>query len=72
MHKAIAIIQFKLEGELINRNPDFEMNDRNLLHLIDFEKGTIKINNQEYQLKDNHFPTIDPKNPYKYLRNLLI
>ncbi len=65
MHKAIAIIQFKLEGELINRNPDFEMNDRNLLHLIDFEKGTIKINNQEYQLKDNHFPTIDPKNPYK-------
>ncbi|MCF8366861.1 MAG: fructose-1,6-bisphosphatase [Bacteroidales bacterium] len=65
MQKAISIIQFKLEAEIINRNPGFEMDDRNLLHLIDFGKGTIRINEQEYKLKDTHFPTIDPKDPYK-------
>ncbi len=65
MQKAISIIQFKLEAEIINRNPQFEMKDRNLLHLINFKKGTIKIGNEEYKLKDTNFPTIDPKDPYK-------
>jgi fructose-1,6-bisphosphatase-3 len=65
MQKAISIIQFKLEAEIINRNPDFQMDDRNLLHLIDYEKGTIKIDGKVYKLKDTHFPTIDPKKPYQ-------
>jgi fructose-1,6-bisphosphatase III len=65
MHKAISIIQFKLEAEIVNRNPQFEMEDRNLLHKIDFEKGTVEIDDKNYNLLDRHFPTVDPKNPYK-------
>jgi fructose-1,6-bisphosphatase-3 len=65
MHKAISVIQFKLEGQLIERNPEMEMNDRRLLHLIDYEKGTINLNGKVYQLKDKSFPTIDPQNPYE-------
>lgn len=65
MHKAISVIQFKLEGQLIERNPEMEMNDRRLLHLIDYEKGTITLNGKIYQLKDKSFPTIDPQNPYE-------
>ncbi len=65
MQKAISIIQFKLEGEVINRNPQFEMDDRNLLHCIDYKNGTITIDNVKYELLDANFPTIDPKNPNK-------
>lgn len=64
MHKAISIIQFKLEAEIIKRNPQFEMDDRLLLDKIDFEKGEIQIGKHSYKLLDQHFPTIDPKNPY--------
>ena len=65
MHKAISIIQFKLEGAVIDRNKEFHMDDRKLLHLIDKEKGTITLNGKEYELKDTNFPTIDPAHPYK-------
>nr|NQU89279.1 fructose-1,6-bisphosphatase [Bacteroidota bacterium] len=65
MQKAISVIQFKLESEIINRNPQFEMDDRNLLHKIDFDKGIVEINGNEYPMLDMHFPTIDPKNPYQ-------
>ncbi len=65
MHKAISIIQFKLEAQIIKRNPQFEMDDRNLLDKIDYGKGTIKIGGKEYELLDQFFPTIDPKDPYK-------
>ena len=65
VHKAISIIQYKLEGQIIKRNPQFEMNDRLVLEMIDYEKGTIKIDGIEYPLKDKYFPTIDPKNPYE-------
>lgn len=65
MHKAISIIQFKLEGQLIQRNPGFHMENRRLLHLIDYEKGTIRIGDQEMELLDKNFPTIDPKSPYR-------
>lgn len=65
MHKAISIIQFKLEGEIIKRRPNLEMEDRLLLDMIDYENGTIKINNKVYPLKDSNFPTINPKNPYE-------
>ena len=64
MHKAITIIQFKLEGQLIDRNKEFGMEERKHLHLIDYQTGTITISGKEYILKDNLFPTIDPQNPY--------
>ena len=64
MHKAIAIIQFKQEKLVIDRNPEFGMEDRNVLHLIDFKKGTIHLGGKDYPLKDTHFPTIDPDDPY--------
>jgi Uncharacterized protein conserved in bacteria len=64
MHKAITIIQFKLEAQIINRHKEFNMDDRNLLHLINYEKGTITLNGKEYNLKDSEFPTINPKSPY--------
>ena len=66
MHKAIAIIQFKQEKQVIDRNPEFGMQDRNLLHLIDFKKGTIRLNGKDYELVDKHFPTIDPDDPYRF------
>ncbi len=65
MHKAISIIQFKLEAQAIDRRPEFRMEDRKQLHLIDFEKGTVHINGKDYELRDYDFPTIDPKDPYK-------
>ncbi|MBC1318837.1 fructose-1,6-bisphosphatase [Listeria welshimeri] len=65
MHKAIAIIQFKLEGEIINRRQEFDMNHRLLLDFIDYTNGTIHIKGKDYDLLDSHFPTIDPENPYK-------
>lgn len=65
MHKAIAVIQFKLEGQLIDKYPEWNMADRKLLDKIDYEKGTIKIDGKEYPLNDKNFPTIDPKDPYK-------
>ena len=65
MHKAISIIQFKLEGQTILRNPDFEMDDRLLLDKIDRDKKTVMIEGREYPLSDCDFPTVDPENPYK-------
>ena len=65
MHKAISIIQFKLEAEIIKRRPEFEMHHRLLLDKVNYEEGTIELKGKTYKLKDNNFPTIDPKNPYK-------
>jgi hypothetical protein len=65
MHKAISIIQFKLEAETIKRHPDFEMNDRLLLDKIDFEKKVINIDGKQYELTDTNFPTIYPSDPFK-------
>lgn len=65
MHKAISMIQFKLEGQIVKRWPCFEMDDRLLLDKIDYEKGTININGTEYPMKDMDFPTVDPGNPYE-------
>ena len=64
MHKAISVIQFKVEGETIKRNPSFHLEKRNLLHLIDYETGKITLDGKEYELLDHYFPTIDPKDPY--------
>lgn len=64
MHKAISIIQFKLEGQLIMRNPEFNMDDRLLLDKIDYKNNTVIIDGKEYPMKDTDFPTIDRENPY--------
>ena len=63
-HKAIAIILFKLEGQLIRRHPEFGMNDRLVLDKIDYENNTVTLNGEVYPLNDGHFPTIDPADPY--------
>lgn len=65
MHKAIAIIQFKLEAQIIKENPQFEMEDRLLLDKINYKEGTITIDGKTHELLDTFFPTIDPKDPYK-------
>lgn len=65
MHKSISIIQFKLEGQIIKRCPQYGMEDRLVLDMIDYEKGTICLDGKEYPLNDTNFPTIDPKNPYE-------
>ena len=64
MHKAIAIMQFKLEAQIIKRHPEFLMDKRLILENINTEKGTVIIEGIEYKLNDTNFPTIDPKNPY--------
>lgn len=63
MHKAISILQFKAEAAIIKRHPEWNMDDRLLLEKINYEKGTITIDGQEYPLRSNCFPTIDPANP---------
>ena len=65
MHKAISIIQFKLEAAAIKRRPEFDMKDRLLLDKMDLAKGVIKIDGKEYELLDTNFPTVDPKHPFK-------
>ena len=65
MHKAISIIQFKLEAEIIKRRPEFEMNHRLLLDKVNYDEGCIELKGKIYKLNDKNFPTIDPKNPYK-------
>lgn len=65
MHKAIAVMLFKLEGDVIARNPDFHMQDRMLLNRIDYADGTVKLGDRIYPLKDRDFPTVDPADPYR-------
>ena len=64
MHKAAAILQFKLEGQLYSRHPEYGMDERRLLHRIDFDKQTVEIAGKDYPLRSCHFPTIDPNDPY--------
>ncbi|MGN0212113.1 MAG: fructose-1,6-bisphosphatase [Muribaculaceae bacterium] len=64
-HKAISIIQFKLEAATIRRRPDFDMEDRLLLHHVDFDRKVFVLNGKEYEMTDTNFPTVDPKDPYK-------
>lgn len=64
MHKAISVIQFKLEGAMIEAHPEWQMDDRRLLHKIDHEKGTVEIDGKTYKMTDNSFPTINPDSPY--------
>lgn len=65
MHKAIAILQFKLEGQLIMRRPEFGMQDRLLLDKVDYANKTVTIDGKVYPMKDVDFPTVNPDNPYE-------
>ena len=67
MHKAISIIQFKVEGLYSERNPELEMSSRESLKHIDYKKGTINLNGVEYPLNDTNFPTVNPENPLELL-----
>ena len=63
MHKAISILMFKLECQVIDRNPDFQMQGRDYLRRIDWSKHTVRIGEKEYPLRDTSFPTVDPAAP---------
>ena len=65
MQKAIAVMQFKVEGQIINRNPEYNMQDRNLLERINYENMTIELGGKLYELSDKNLPTVDPNNPYQ-------
>ena len=65
MHKAITIIQFKLEAEIIDRRPEFGMSNRKLLEKIDVDRGVFVDEGKEYALRDTNFPTVDPADPYR-------
>lgn len=65
MHKAITMIQLKLEGQIIKRRPHYQMNDRLLLDKIDPDSATVMINGNAYPLLDSRFPTLDPDHPYE-------
>ena len=68
MHKAIAVIQFKVEEAIIQRHPEYEMENRMLLTAVDYKKGTVTIEGKEYPMLDMNFPTIDPRNPLELTR----
>lgn len=65
MHKAITIIQFKLEAEIINRRPEFGMDNRKLLQKIDFKRGVFVLEGKDYAMRDSNFPTVNPEDPYR-------
>jgi fructose-1,6-bisphosphatase-3 len=64
MQKAAAIIQFKLEGQIIRRRPEWELEHRNLLHRINLQAGTVEVDGRVYPMRDTHLPTLDPADPY--------
>jgi fructose-1,6-bisphosphatase-3 len=65
MHKAITVIQLKVEGQIIRRHPEYDMEERLLLDKIDHQQGAVRIDGLDYPLLDAHFPTIDPADPYQ-------
>ena len=65
VHKAISIIQFKLEGQIILRRPEFNMDNHLMLDKINYKDGTVTLEGKTYKLKDTNFPTIDPENPFE-------
>lgn len=65
IHKAITVIQLKLESQLIARHPEWNMQARDLFGRVDFVSGTVTENGRTYTLRDTYFPTVDPKDPAK-------
>jgi fructose-1,6-bisphosphatase-3 len=66
MQKAVAIMQFKAEGRMIERHPEWNMAHRRFLHTIDLKEGTVEIDGKRHPLLDRFLPTIDPADPYAY------
>lgn len=64
MHKAITVIQFKVEAAVIARHPEWGMEDRLLLNNIDFNRALCCVGDKEYEMKSCHFPTVNPADPY--------
>lgn len=64
-HKAISIIQFKLEGQVISEHPEYKMEQRKLLHKIDFANKMIELDGKKYNLTDGNFPTVNPDSPFE-------
>jgi fructose-1,6-bisphosphatase-3 len=64
LQKAAAVMQYKLEGQTMARNPEWGLDGRRLLHRIDHAAGTVEVDGKAYPLRDRHFPTIDPSDPY--------
>jgi fructose-1,6-bisphosphatase-3 len=64
IHKAITIIQFKLEAQIIRRRPEYGLEDRLLLDKIDFDQGTVRVDKHTFLLRDTRFPTVAPQDPY--------
>ncbi len=65
IQKAAAIMQFKVEGEIIKKHPEYHMQNRLVLDYIDYKKGTINLDGNKYKLNNTYFPTINPDNPYE-------
>lgn len=65
MHKAITVIQLKLEGQLIMEHPEYGLQDRLLLDKINYQKGTVSLDGKDYEMSDLCFPTVDPSDPYR-------
>ena len=65
MHKAISVIQFKLEGQLIRQHPEWNIDRRGTLENIDFDRGTYRFDGKDYPMLDTLFPTVNPKHPYQ-------
>ncbi len=65
MHKAVAVMQFKIEGQIIRRHPEYQMDQRRLLEQVDFQQGTVTVDGKTYEMLDMSFPTVDPKDPLK-------
>lgn len=63
MHKAIAVLQFKIESQIISKHSEWKMEGRKLFDYVDYDKGTIELDGKTYPMTSCHFPTIDPKNP---------
>ena len=65
MHKAIAVLQYKEEGQIIKRHPEYGMEERILLSAIRYDRGTVTIDGKEYPMRDRNFPTVDPADPLR-------
>lgn len=68
IHKAITIIQFKLEGQLIKKHPEYNLDDRLLLDKMNIKKQYVILDGKKYEINDTNFPTVDPENPYELTR----
>ncbi len=65
MEKAISVILFKLEGQVIMRHPNWHMEDRLLLEHVDPARGVLDLNGTAYEMRTRDFPTLDPAHPYE-------